>query len=571
MTRTDLAQAALHLDRKTYGAYRSLEGSWDMGRFVFELVRAQRDPFAPPSTCRATVTAGVAALPPRVLASREARVAVSCQMARRMADAARNHPTGPGSGGSGRISIIDLEQLVLENTGVQVLTDGSVQARFGVGLPAQGRRILGQAAHDLLTDRIPDLVRRVLTSAGYDEGQLEEIALINEDTASLRDQLRIRGLVAFVADGSTLPRRSGVDQRPLEKDRAVPFSAPETLAVTLERPNGGPVRGMGVPEGVTLIVGGGYHGKSTLLEAMVRGVFNHAPGDGREGVVSTPTAVAVRAEDGRAVSGVDISDFMDALPGGVDTRAFTTSNASGSTSQAAAIAEAAEARARALFIDEDTAATNFLIRDRRMQALVPKDREPITPLVDRVQALHREHGISTVLVLGGSGDYLDVADTVIGMDGYRPLDLTRTAKRIAGELPTGRRPETGSGLELGARRLIDPASLDPSRRGKSRTRARGVASVEWGEETLDLTALAALLLPAQTRSIVHALRRIRAMADRGPLQVSEVLTRLENELTSEGLDVLDPGETEVLAVVRVQEVLAALNRLRSLRILAPLD
>ena len=569
MKQGSLAQAALRLDRKAYGAYRSLEGPWDVGPFVLDLVRAQRDPFAPPSLCRVTVSPSSAALPPRVLVSREARVAVSCLMARRMGAAARKHPPGPGSGGSGRISVIDLEQLVLENTGVQVLEDGSVRARFGVGLPAQGRRILGAAARDLLTGRIPDLVERSLTSAGYGEGQMEQAALINEDAASLRDQLKANGLVAFVADGSMLARRSGVDQRPLAEHRAVPFKAPETLVVTLERPNAGPVRGMGVPEGVTLIVGGGYHGKSTLLEAMVRGVFNHTPGDGREGVVSTSTAVAVRAEDGRSVAGVDISDFMDALPGGVDTRAFTTSNASGSTSQAAAIAEAAESGARALFIDEDTAATNFLIRDRRMQALVPKSREPITPLLDRVRALHGEHGISTVLVLGGSGDYLDVADTVIGMDEYRPLDLTGTAKRIADELPTGRKPEATSALELDARRLIDPAAIDPTRRGRPRTRARGVASVEWGEETLDLTGLAALLLPAQTRSIVQALRRIRALAEGGAQQVSQVLATMDDELTAAGLDFLDSGGTEILATVRVQEVAGALNRLRSLRMLEP--
>ena len=552
------------MDRKPYGAYRSLSGLWNVGSFELEFLRIQRDPFAPPSRCRIRIAPADALIPTRVLASHEARVGAACLMARHLARGAAKLQRIRGSGNSGRLSVIDLEQLVLHQTAVQIGEDGSVEARFGVGLPAQGRRILGREAEGLLAETLPALATRSLTGSGFSEDELEAAARLNEDATALRGQLRSNGLVAFVADGALLPRRSGVDQRPMAPSQAVRFTAPDTLAATLERPNGPPLRGLGIPAGVTLIVGGGYHGKSTLLEALVRGVYNHTPGDGREYVVAVGDAVAVPAEDGRAIAGVDISDFIADLPGGQTTEAFATQNASGSTSQAAGIAEAVEAGASALLIDEDTAATNFLIRDRRMQALIPKSREPITPLIDRVKSLHADHGVSTILVVGGSGDYFDVADTVIGMDAYRPVDLTEAARDVAARYDAKRAQEAPGPAALRVGRAVDPASMANEKRGRARTRAKGVSHIEWGAETIDVSRLPALLLPAQTQALLFALLRVRDLceADRQPLV--QVLRRLSDELDEQGLSGVDPGEA-VLARVRIQEVAAALSRLRSLR------
>lgn len=564
MSRTGLGDHVGGLDRNPYGAYRSLAGAWDQGSLLLEFLRIQRDPFAPPSSVRITIAAGQASLPQRVLVSKEARVGAACLMARRLAELAARRHRGMGSGNSGRLAVLELEQLVLAQTGVEIGEDGSVVARFGVGLPAQGRRILGREARTLLTESIPALVREALTGRGFPPGKLERAAELNEDATALREQLVPEGLVAFVADGALLPRRSGVDQRPMSSSEAVRFEAPDSLTVTLQRPNGPPLRGLAVPRGVTLIVGGGYHGKSTLLEALTRGVYNHAPGDGREFVVTVGDAVAVPAEDGRAITGVDISDFIADLPGGQQTRAFTTRNASGSTSQAAGIAEAVEAGATALLIDEDTAATNFLIRDRRMQALIPKSREPITPLIDRVQSLRSDHGVSTILVIGGSGDYFDVADTVIGMDEYRPRDLTEAAREVARVHGSDRAQEATGPAHLRFARRVDPASMDPEKRGRTRIRTRGVSQIEWGEETIDVSRLLALLLPAQTRALAAALGRLRALCTEQPTPLAHVLRTLSSELEQQGPSGLArPGE-EVLAEVRVQEVAAALSRLRSL-------
>nr|BFF22223.1 hypothetical protein GCM10025732_01880 [Glycomyces mayteni] len=258
----------------------------------------------------------------------------------------------------------------------------------------------------------------------------------------------------------------------------MPFRSPDSLAVEVELPHAGRVRGMGIAPGVTLIVGGGFHGKSTLLRALESGVWDHVPGDGRDFVVADRGAVKVRAEDGRAVTGVDVHAFVDHLPSGDDTRHFSTENASGSTSQAAAIVESLEAGARVLLIDEDTAATNLMIRDARMQELVAKDREPLTPLVDVVRSMADEHGVAVVLVMGGSGDYMDVADRVVLMDAYVPEDVTERAKALAAK-PTGRRVEA-EGFRTPRPRVIDPRSVSSESRGKQKIRADDTDGLRFG-------------------------------------------------------------------------------------------
>ncbi len=237
------------------------------------------------------------------------------------------------------------------------------------------------------------------------------------------------GLVAFIANGAILPRESGVSEKPLTQG-ALPFLAPPSLEIEVELPNQGKIKGLGIKKGITLITGGGFHGKSTLLKALERGIYNHIPGDGREGVVTLESAVKIRAEDGRFIASTDISPFISNLPFNLDTQKFSTPNASGSTSQAANIIEALESKSKLLLLDEDTCATNFMIRDKRMQTLIHKEDEPITPFIDRVKELYTSFGVSTILVLGGCGDYLEVADTVIMMKNYKPLDVTLPAKKI---------------------------------------------------------------------------------------------------------------------------------------------
>jgi len=398
----------------------------------------QGDPFASPSLLRVRVPQELAGFPPPLYSSPIRRVALEDYITRQFALAIRRFVKGNrGTGKSGMVAVDVGGQEILERTAC-VVDDLFVEVRFSAGLPAAGRTVLANEAYAIFYQEIPKLVQSALYYTALDEDAVRRHVEVAEDAQALRDQLEVRSLVAFVADGSVLPRESGISPRPMPSGQAVPFDSPPELRVELQAPNRGKMVGMGIPTGVTLIVGGGYHGKSTLLSALEMGVYNHIPGDGREYVVSRAEAVKIRAEDGRRVEGVDISPFISNLPFQKDTTAFSTDNASGSTSQAANIVEALEVGSRLLMMDEDSCATNFMIRDERMQKLVPKEKEPITPFIDQVQNLHQEHDVSTILVIGGSGDYFDVADTVLFMENYRPRVVTQRAHRIAAEDPSQR-------------------------------------------------------------------------------------------------------------------------------------
>jgi predicted ABC-class ATPase len=563
-------RSLLHsLEGKGYKGFKVVGGSWSLPEFILNVDHVQGDPFADPSRVRVFLDPSFTGLERAACRPGSRAVGTACLLARRFATEARA-ASASGAKGTGRSGEIRMEapgQEALDQTAVQVVEDGSVEARFTVGLPAAGRRILGQEAASLLLEAVPRVVSNALRAAAYAPGEILAHAECNEDADVLRDALGAMGLVAFVADGAVLPRRSGVSQEPLAQARVVTFQSPPGMRVEVDLPNAGRIAGMGVPEGVTLIVGGGYHGKSTLLKALERGVYNHRPGDGRERVVSHRAAVKIRAEDGRSVNEVDISPFIRNLPDGQDTRAFSTPNASGSTSQAANIMEAVEAGARVLLVDEDTAATNFMIRDRRMQTLIPREMEPITPFVDRVRELHQVHGVSSVLVLGGSGDYLEVADAVVAMQDYSPRDVTREAREVAAFLPTGRMREVAEPLGPLRARVPHPSSLDPRKGQRAESlKVRGTESLTLGREELDLSSVEQIVSWPQLNAVGRGLLLARRELMDGSRTLPEILDLVEERVATGGLDVLDPRETGHLASFRRFELAAALNRLRSLRI-----
>jgi predicted ABC-class ATPase len=495
----------------------------------------------------------------RSIALRDYLARVFAAACRRVSDRSR------GSGKSGLIDMSLPGQEILERSAV-VITAAYVEARFVVGLPASGRRVLGRQAVQMLAEDVPAIVEKALLYQNLDTAALTRHLYIAEDADHLRNRLEKMDLVAFVADGAILPRRSGVDDRPLTDTKVTPFRSPESLRVNINLPHAGKVSGMGIPNGVTLIVGGGYHGKSTLMAALEQGVYNHIPGDGREWAVSLPGAVKIRAEDGRRVERVDIRPFINNLPNGVDAAAFSTANASGSTSQAANIIEALEVGAPLLLLDEDTCATNVMICDARMQSLVEKAGEPITPFVDRVRQL-ASRDVSTILVLGGSGDYFDVADTVIRMDSYLPHDVTAEARAIAMQQPTGRQPElTGDRWPDIRPRIPLPGSLDP-RKGKRAVNIKGRAlrAVTFGAVEIDMSAVAQLVDEGQLRAIGLALNLARERIMNNQRTVAEVVHAVLSLTTTQGLDSLQPHLGGDLVSFRAYELAAALNRLRTLQ------
>lgn len=572
--RTDLAHVLNRLDGNGYGAYKQLKGAWRIGEVELLVDRVQSDPYAPPSMVRIRVPRRIAGIPEELVDSAARRVAAGDFLTREFARAARALSPDGGKG-SGGIFMVRTGQEILQRSSV-LIDRAAVEVRCEIALPAAGRRIKGRAASRLLTEVLPGVVNRALLFGALDAAAFELHVRTHLDAEHVRSQLAPRGLVAFVADGAVLPRASGHRDEPLAH-HAVPFDSPENLRVTLSLTDGRTVDGMGVPEGVTVIVGGGYHGKSTLLQALERGVYNHVPGDGRELVITRADAMSVRAEDGRAVTGTDVSPFITNLPTGADTRRFSTANASGSTSQAASTVEAIESGSGLLLLDEDTCATNLMVRDQRMRALVPGEREPITPFVDRVRALYRDRGVSTVLVTGGSGAFLDVADLVIAMDAYRASDLTARAREIAGEFPAGDEVHPAESFGELLEHVPAAASANDGARGRhgggrgggrggfreKPSRARGRGTIQRGREDLDVSALSQLVDPSQTEAIARILDSIDREAD-GRQSLNELVDRLVTRVERDGLDALahHRGHPGHLALPRRQEVQAAYHRER---------
>ncbi|KGQ22488.2 ABC-ATPase domain-containing protein [Thermus filiformis] len=543
---SDLLDKARALEGRPYGFYKDLKGTWQGEGFALRLVHVQGDPFATPSVAEVWLSPAFHGIPP-LFSREEGRVALEDFLLRRFKALLRGLPRVEGMGHSGRVYVGVESPAVLRRAGARY-TEKGLYLRFRVGLPAFGRRIAGREAEKLFR-----ALGELLHELRYPLEGLERHVHQVEDHAHIQERLAERGLLAFVGNGSLLPRESGVSERPL-KD-ALPFLSPGRLEVRFHTPHHGEVRGMGLPRGLTLITGGGFHGKTTLLEALVRGVYPHVPGDGREWVVTERSALRVQSEDGRSVAGVDLRPFVKHLPRGRSTAFFSTQDASGSTSLAASILEGLEAGSRLLLLDEDTSATNLLVRDARMQVLV--ERETLTPLLDRVEEL-KALGVSLVLVVGGVGDYLELADTVVLMEEYRALDATERAREVARAHPTGRR--FGEAVPFFVReRAPLPESFDPRRGRKERVKGRGLRELVFGEETVDLSTLD-LLEDGQVRTLGALLKRMAARADgKTPLRVlAEELARLDDPFLLE--------EAPEAASVRALELAATVNRLRSLEV-----
>lgn len=563
----ELQKILFSIDGRGYPAYKEIKGEYDFGKYILAIDHVQADPYAPPSKLRIIIPRKVAGIPDELLDSKNKMTAVSDFLTRTFWNSIQdlNHGVN-GTGNSGLILIDRCGQEILERTSV-IIKKESIEVRFEIGLPASGRRVLGKQANRIFQDILPEIVDNSLLYKNINREELRRQINLMLDQEYIRNELNKKNLVAFIANGSILPRKSGVSDKPLQE--GVPFISPRSFETEMVLPNRGTVKGMGIPNGITLIVGGGYHGKSTLLRALELGVYNHIPGDGRELVITRDDAVKIRSEDGRSVEKVNISTFINNLPGKKDTTAFSTENASGSTSQAANVIEALEVGASVLLVDEDTSATNFMIRDRRMQKLVPKDKEPITPFIDKIKPLYREHGISTVLIAGGSGDYFDVADNIIMMDEYVPKDVTELAKEIANKDRYGRElPDSEFG---GITARIPLKACFEMNEKDNRIKTRGRYIISYGRENIDISYLEQLVDDSQTNCIAVMLdfMRKRVLDDR--LTISQAADRLYLQIRDFGLDSISPytGHPGNLALPRKHEFCAALNRYRKLKVKIP--
>jgi predicted ABC-class ATPase len=563
---SDLKGHLQQINGKGYKAYKRLSGRYRFPKYTLLIDHVQGDPFAAPSRVRVRVDRKVSNIPEDVTRNKIRAVAAGDFLTREFHRQCRIHARGNrGTGKSGLITIDKPLQQILERSAM-VIGPMFVEARFFMGLPARGRGISGEDASVMFFEELPLIVEHALFMEHLSPSEFYDHVETAEDAESLRSQLSDMNLVSFVGDGALLPRASGINPGPLDTSRACLFQSPESLRIELELPNRGKVSGMGIPKGITLIVGGGYHGKSTLLNALEDGIYNHIPGDGRELVVSTSGAVKIRATDGRSVEQTDISPFIDNLPMGQDTCSFSTKNASGSTSQAANIMEALEIGADTLLMDEDTSASNLMIRDVSMQRLVAKENEPITPFIDKVRPLFLEKGVSTVLVMGGSGDYFRVADHVIRMADYLPMDVSREARQVADDCKDPRRSEGGDRFGGFHRRAPIAGSFNPHRfDGKIKIKADRMHEIAFGQTVIDMGDVPQVVDTSQTRAIGYAIYRAVRYMD-GNRSLKEIVDMIHADVDNAGLDCLGPYLTGDLARFRSFELAAAINRMRTLKV-----
>ena len=551
-TQAELQKLLRDIDHKGYKAYKVLEGEYDFGAYRLCIDHVQGDPFASPSRVR-LVYRNQGNIPTSYFETKHRRTAVEDYLLRSLH---RNLRAGDGraakgSGKSGLVTACRTGQEILETTAMRISKD-AIEARIEVGFPAFGRTIAAGELSQILFRLLPDLAEKCFHLQPRMKQDLDKVTALADDQQFIREALAEHELVAFVADGSILPRESGVSQRPM-KD-AVVFESPDSLAVTLTLPHHGAVRGMGIRKGITVIAGGGFHGKSTLLKALERGVYNHIVGDGRELVITDASAFKLRAEEHRCIHETDISMFINNLPMKSDTTRFQTENASGSTSQAANTVEALAAGSTVLLIDEDTSATNFMVRDGRMAQLVSDEKEPITPFIRKIRSLYQDLGISTILVAGSSGDYLSVADTVLQMDCYETKDVTARAKELAIEL-----------IEENVQKT-DWLKKTVSSKRIEKARVHGWDTISLDKNEIDLRYLEQIVGESQTAALAYIMQYILDRLANGKKTIPQLAKEASDKLEKEGILSMTPRNYGAgpAAYVRQQEILACLARYRML-------
>lgn len=575
----ELRQQLRSINRKSYPAYKGLKGLYHFGNYILSIDHVQGDPFASPSHVSIQISHRDAGFPVEYYKDTLTGTTLCDYLTRQFEKQVSQYSfRAKGSGKSGLLTVSHCGQEILSRTACEI-TEKGITARFFVGFPANGRTINATELEKILFDFLPVCIQKSFFYSSLNAKELQNYIELAEDQEFIRQTLPAKNLCAFIADGSILPRESGISSRPMKA--SVPFTSPDSLRISINLPHKGKITGMGIPKGITLIVGGGYHGKSTLLNALELGVYNHIPGDGREYVITDATAVKLRSEDGRFIKDVDISMFINDLPNKKYTRCFSTLDASGSTSQAAGIVESMEAGSHLFLLDEDTSATNFMVRDAFMQQVIQREKEPITPFLERAEDLYKKAGISTILVAGSSGAFFHIADTIIQMDNYVPKDITASVKKLCSQYPLPAVSVTDFQLPHSHRIMSRPAESSKHLRHNSRgnhsdsgaakperlkTRISGTDGFSLGRQEIDLRYTEQLIDAEQTAALGLLLKyAVEHLAD-GRRTLPEIVQFLWKNLSLHGLSFFTENQKISCgyATPRIQEIYACLNRYRGL-------
>ena len=561
----DLRKSLSSINGKSYGAYKSLSDRYDFKKYVLSIDHVQGDPFASPSKLQIIIDQKTAKFPLELFDTAYKRIALEDYLTRLFYSNINKFSSRVfGSGKSGLISISRCDAEILERTSV-IISSKEIQVRFEVGFPARGRTVLSKELEKILFEFLPQIVDNTLIYDNLNKSHIKKRIELSEDQNYIRNYIKENDLVAFIANGSILPRESGISSKPL-KD-GLKFQSPESMEIEIELPFKGKIKGMGIKKGITLFVGGGYHGKSTVLKALELGIYNHIEGDGREYVITDETALKVRAEDGRFIKNTDISLFINNLPNSKDTRKFSTDNASGSTSQAANIIEGIESDTKVFLIDEDTSATNFMIRDDIMQKLVSREKEPITPFIEIVKSLYDKLGISTILVVGSSGDYFDIADTVIQMDSYEPKDVTSKAKSLSRGIVLERIADSSKDISIDFNRKLKKGSIVSGSKGV-KIKTLGIDGLSINKDTIELRSVEQIVDSEQINSLGYIMKFAEDNIVNNNKTIRDVVKETLDYISKNGLISISPVKYGMgsLAMPRKQEIIACFNRYRNLKL-----
>lgn len=575
----ELRQQLRSINRKSYPAYKGLKGLYHFGNYILSIDHVQGDPFASPSHVSIQISHRDTGFPVEYYKDTLTGTTLCDYLTRQFEKQVSQYSfRAKGSGKSGLLTVSHCGQEILSRTACEI-TEKGITARFFVGFPANGRTINATELEKIFFDFLPVCIQKSFFYSSLNAKELQNYIELAEDQEFIRQTLPAKNLCAFIADGSILPRESGISSRPMKA--SVPFTSPDSLRISINLPHKGKITGMGIPKGITLIVGGGYHGKSTLLNALELGVYNHIPGDGREYVITDATAVKLRSEDGRFIKDVDISMFINDLPNKKDTHCFSTLDASGSTSQAAGIVESMEAGSHLFLLDEDTSATNFMVRDTFMQQVIQREKEPITPFLERAEDLYKKAGISTILVAGSSGAFFHIADTIIQMDNYVPKDITASVKKLCSQYPLPAVSVTDFQLPHSHRIMSRPAESSKHLRHNSRgnhsdsgvakperlkTRISGTDGFSLGRQEIDLRYTEQLIDAEQTAALGLLLKYAVEHLANGRRTLPEIVQFLWKNLSLHGLSFFTENQKISCgyATPRIQEIYACLNRYRGL-------
>ncbi len=564
-----------------FRAIHKLYGSYHFPCFELSFIKMQGSPGAnPASIAEIKITLRDSEIPEDFLQSAECKLAVADFLIRRFrqgigAFALQNR----GKEGSGSFNTIALSQKMLNRDSV-LFGDEAIYLRFSISLPAKGTGggvFDAEQAWIMLSQELVTIVGSTFFYQQYDDSTrmlLQQFVDVQKIRTEIIQFMEQHDLVAFIANDALLPRISGVDDRPATCANVTTFQSPASLQINIPLQNSNSISGMGIKEGITCITGGGYHGKSTLMQAILAGVYAHIPGDGREYVVTREDAFFIRAEEGRSIRDVDISPFISDLPNGLKTDHFSTDNASGSTSQAANIVEAVESGSRLLLFDEDTCATNFLVRDELIKKILDAAQEPIKPLYSMVRSLWKKHHVSMIFVVGGLGYFLQKADTCLLMENYRCHDITAKVRDRLGSIPE----EDVAIADFAISRRLTADNFDPAYKNQrlNKTMPKRIKDLrnaprqlEYGMDLINLEAVAQLVEAPQILTIGYCLLMLRNkmnLSDGRPETIRCWINWLYDEIAKHGLSVLKPDYPGTLSMSRKYELAAAINRIRSLNI-----